>query len=210
MVDRLRRGLEQPLELVDYRRGLRKDGEVEVALLGGSFNPPTVGHMLAAHWVHATQGVDEVWLVPAFNHPFKPDLIDFAQRQQMCQLISDQTNGWLKVSDIEAQLRGDGRTVDMLQGLVDRYPNHRFKFVIGADLRGEMSKWKDPERIQELAELVVLNRPGYAVPDGVDSPLFVNASSTEVRQRRANGESVSHLVPGPVVRFMDEHDLYLP
>ena len=71
---------------------------MHVALLGGSFNPPHVGHLLAAHYVRATQGVDEVWLMPAYHHPFGKALADFEHRAAMCELLCLDASGWLRTS----------------------------------------------------------------------------------------------------------------
>ncbi|MGQ0506657.1 MAG: nicotinate (nicotinamide) nucleotide adenylyltransferase [Myxococcaceae bacterium] len=188
---------------------LFSDGStVEVALFGGSFNPPQVGHLLAAHYVHATQPVDEVWLMPAFNHAFKKNLVPFEHRKAMCDMMREEANGWLKVSGIEAQLGGEGRTVDTLEALGRRYPNHHFSLVIGADIVEELPKWKNFARIQELVKVIVLNRPGYRVTDGIDSPLSVEVSSTEARRRLAKGESATELVPRRVLEYAKQHSLY--
>ena len=66
---------------------------MQVALLGGSFNPPHVGHLLAAQYVRATQGVDEVWLMPAYRHPFGKALESFEHRVRMCELLCQDSLG---------------------------------------------------------------------------------------------------------------------
>ena len=81
---------------------------MDVALLGGSFNPPHLGHLLAAHVVRALEPVDEVWFVPAAHHPFGKPLIDFSHRLAMCELMCRDAAGWLAASDIEASLGGRG------------------------------------------------------------------------------------------------------
>ncbi len=90
---------------------------MQVALLGGSFNPPHVGHLLAAHYVRASQPVDEVWLMPSFHHPFGKQLTSFEHRLAMCELLCADTSGWLKATTVERELGGDGRTVDTLDHL---------------------------------------------------------------------------------------------
>ena len=90
---------------------------MDVALLGGSFNPPHVGHLLAAHVVRALEPVDQVWFVPAAHHPFGKPLIDFAHRLAMCELMCRDASGWLAASDVEGSLGGNGYTVDTLREL---------------------------------------------------------------------------------------------
>ena len=95
---------------------------MQVALLGGSFNPPHVGHLLAAQYVHATQGVDEVWLMPTFRHPFGKVTAPFEHRVRMCEQLCRETSGWLKTSEVESEVGKDGRTVDTLDFLHARHP----------------------------------------------------------------------------------------
>src|SRR5690606_7304538 len=83
-----------------------------VALLGGSFNPPHVGHLLAAHYVRATQGVDEVWLMPSHNHPFGKALTPFVHRLGMCEVLCKDTSGWMRTTSVESEPGLTGRTVD--------------------------------------------------------------------------------------------------
>ncbi|MCI0570479.1 MAG: nicotinate-nicotinamide nucleotide adenylyltransferase, partial [Myxococcaceae bacterium] len=85
---------------------------MEVAILGGSFNPPHVGHLLAAHFVRATQAVDEVWLMPSFRHPFGKALAPFEHRLAMCEALCRDTSGWMRAVDVERHVPGEGRTVD--------------------------------------------------------------------------------------------------
>src|SRR4051812_36562982 len=97
-----------------------------VALMGGSFNPPHVGHLLAAYYVKATAGMDEVWWVPSHRHPFGKALVDFQHRLRMCEAMSGDARDWLKTSDVEQEVPGDGRTVDLLSFLVGRFPDVAF------------------------------------------------------------------------------------
>lgn len=180
-----------------------------VALLGGSFNPPHVGHLLAAHFVRAVEPVDEVWLMPAFNHPFRKALAPFEHRVAMCELLCRDTSGWLKTSRVEQELGGEGRTVDTLTHLTARHPGTRFSLVIGSDILRDLPSWKDVPRIRELARLIVLNRAGYPAPEAVGPPL-AEVSSTEVRERLARGEDAHGLVPHAVLAYARTHGLYAP
>ena len=95
---------------------------MQVALLGGSFNPPHVGHLMAAHYVRATQGVDEVWLMPTFLHPFGKVTAPYEHRVRMCELLCQDTSGWMKTSRVESEVGKEGRTVDTLEFLQARHP----------------------------------------------------------------------------------------
>lgn len=180
---------------------------MEIALLGGSFNPPHVGHLMAAHFVRATQPVEEVWLMPAYRHPFGKELVSFEHRVAMCERMAADASGWLKVSTTEKDVPGDGRTVDTLEHLSARYPEHRFTLILGSDILRDLPKWKAFDRIQELARVLVLYRAGYPAADAFGPPL-AEVSSTEIRNAFQRGEEPASLVPRAVLAYAREHGLY--
>jgi nicotinate-nucleotide adenylyltransferase len=180
-----------------------------VALIGGSFNPPHVGHLLAAHFVRATEPVDEVWLVPADVHPFGKPLAPFAHRLRMCELLCPDASGWLRASDVEHELSSGGRTVDTLRHLHRRLPDHRWTLVLGSDIVADLPQWKEPEAIRSLARLLVLNRAGHPASGAVGPPM-AHVSSSEVRAALAAGGDVTHLVPRPVLAYIAQEGLYRP
>lgn len=180
---------------------------MEVALLGGSFNPPHVGHLLAAHFVRATWPVDEVWLVPSHRHPFGKPLVEFEHRLRMCEAIAADASGWLKVSDVERDVPGEGRTVDTLEHLRRVHPSTAFTLVIGSDILPDLPKWKDFARIEQLARVLVLYRAGHPSPRAFGPPL-AQVSSTEIRERLARGDDPVELVPRAVLAYARQHRLY--
>ncbi|HEX8908324.1 MAG TPA: nicotinate (nicotinamide) nucleotide adenylyltransferase [Anaeromyxobacteraceae bacterium] len=181
----------------------------EVALLGGSFNPPHVAHLMAAYWTLATQGVHEAWLLPTWKHAFGKPLAPFEDRVRMCQLAAAAVRG-LHVCAAEAELAGDplvGRTVRTLEHLAQKHPSLRFALVVGTDILPDVTKWYRWDRIQELARIIVVGRQGH--PDGAgDRPLLPPVSSTEIRARLARAEDVSALVPRRVREYIEARGLY--
>ncbi len=180
---------------------------MQVALLGGSFNPPHVGHLLAAQYVHATQGVDEVWLMPTFRHPFGKVTAPFEHRVRMCERLCQETSGWLKTSEVEREVGKDGRTVDTLDFLQARHPGLRFTLIIGSDILKDLPYWKEFDRIQRMARVLVLQRAGHPAAEAIGPPLAL-VSSTEIRERLARGELPADLVPASVLTYAREHQLY--
>jgi nicotinate-nucleotide adenylyltransferase len=183
---------------------------LKVALLGGSFNPPHLGHLLAALYVHATQGVDEVWLMPAYQHPFGKALAPFAHRVQMCELLCQETSGWLKASQVErdvAEAGGTGRTVETLAFLLERHPEHRFSLIIGSDILKDLPSWKAWDRIQQMVQVLVLYRAGYPA-EGTIGPPLAEVSSTQIRDMLARGEAPAELVPSRVLAYARQAGLY--
>lgn len=180
---------------------------MQVALLGGSFNPPHVGHLLAAHYVRATQGVDEVWLMPTFRHPFGKRSEDFEHRVSMCERMCQDAAGWMKTSRVESEVGKDGRTVDTLDFLLTRHPGYHFSLIIGSDILKDLPNWKDFDRIRRMARVLVLYRAGHPA-EGTVGPPLAEVSSTEIRERLARGEQPTDLVPERVLAYAREHHLY--
>ncbi len=179
-----------------------------VALLGGSFNPPHVAHLMVAQWVLATQPVDQVWLLPSFVHPFGKELAPFADRVRMCELAVRWLRGAV-VCAAEAELQGDplvGKTARTLEHLVGKHPDHRFSLVIGADVLPDTGKWYRWDRVRELAGLIVVGREGYPPVEG--SPSFPAVSSSAIRDRIAGGGDVAGLVPRRVLDHLRARGLY--
>ena len=157
----------------------------QTAILGGSFNPPHVAHVMAAYWTLATQGVSEVWMLPCFRHPFGKVLAPFEDRVRMCELAAAPLRG-LHVCTAEADLAGDplvGKTARTLEYLVEKHPSREFTLVVGADIVADTPKWYRFDRVRELARVIVVGRAGEAA--FADGPALPGVSSTEVRERRA-------------------------
>ena len=172
----------------------------EIALFGGSFDPPHVGHLLAAEYVLATEPVDELWLVPVFEHPFgKKFAASYDDRVMLCEKLG------FKVSRAE-QESGHARTVDLLDHLRQKYPQHRWALVLGTDLDRELPQWKNFERVQQLARIINLHRGGFTQGE-VTLP---EVSSTHVRALLKQGGDASKLVPKAVLDAIRAKGLYQP
>ncbi|HEU4409274.1 MAG TPA: nicotinate (nicotinamide) nucleotide adenylyltransferase [Polyangiaceae bacterium] len=179
-----------------------------VAVYGGSFNPPHVGHVLACAWALATGAVARVLVVPCFVHPFAKELAPFEDRFAMCALAM----GWLpgvEISRVEAELGGESRTLRTLEHLGGLHPGWSMRLLIGADVIGDAPKWHRYDRVSELAPPLVMGRLGYDVP-GVGPPHLPDVSSSEVRARLRAGETagLERLVPGAVLAYVRERGLY--
>jgi nicotinate-nucleotide adenylyltransferase len=181
----------------------------QTAILGGSFNPPHVAHVMAAYWTLATRGVSEVWMLPSYRHPFGKALAPFEDRVRMCELAAAPVRG-LHVCTAEAELRDDplvGKTARTLEYLVEKHPDRSFTLVVGADIVADTPKWYRFDRVRELARVIVVGRAGET--GFADGPALPDVSSTEVRDRLARGEDVSSLVPTRVLEYIRERGLYV-
>ena len=179
---------------------------MRIALLGGSFNPPHVGHLMAAYWTLATQSVDRVWLMPVFDHPFHKVLVPFEDRVRMCELACEDLRD-VEVTQVEAEVGKEGWTYQTLEFLKARHASDEFSLVVGSDLMLERDKWKRFDRVVELARLIVIPRHGYEAPEAT-GPALADISSTEVRYRIGRGEDVTRWVPQRVLRYVQLKRLY--
>jgi nicotinate-nucleotide adenylyltransferase len=175
------------------------------AVFGGSFDPPHVGHVLVAAWVRSATDVDRVVVVPALEHPFGKPLAPFPHRRRMAELAFAPLTR-VAVSDIEARLSGASYTVRTLEALRARHPGVSLRLVIGSDLVAEVPRWREGDRIPELAPLLVVGRGGH--DDGARDIVMPEVSSTEIRARLRAGRSVEGLVPRAVIDYLTRYSLY--
>jgi nicotinate-nucleotide adenylyltransferase len=178
-----------------------------VGVLGGSFDPPHVGHVLLGAYALAATELDELLVVPAFQHPLhKRARVGFEERFHMCELAFRDLRR-VEVSSIERELGGPSRTVHTLEELLRREPDVQLRLILGADLLSETHRWYRWDRVQQLAPPVVVGRAGYDLPaqNAVQLP---DVSSTDIRTRLARRERTRGLVPHGVEDYIFERGLY--
>lgn len=187
-------------------------GARTIGFLGGSFDPPHMGHVLLAAVGLVGLGLDEVWLVPCRNHPFAKGLSPFEDRVRMCRLAVAALGDRVKVDPIEGELGAAGDptyTVDTLEELHRRHPHVTWRLLIGSDLLQETAKWRDFDRIRRLAEPLVVPRMGYGATPGGEGPQTLPAlSSSAVRERVAQGLPLEGWVPHAVEAYIRQRGLY--
>ena len=179
-----------------------------VGVFGGSFNPPHVGHVLAAAYLLSVQAVDGVLVVPVFRHPFAKQLSPYEDRLTMCRLAM----GWLpsvEVSDIERRLGSESRTLLTIEALMREEPNRSLRLIIGTDVLGDRDSWHRFDRIAELAPPIVLGRAGVDHPEA-PAAVLPDVSSTQIRRLVAGGRitDTAALLPAAVHRYLVEQQLY--
>jgi len=181
-----------------------------VAVFGGSFNPPHVGHVLAAAYVLSACDIDAFVVIPCFIHPFAKELASFDDRLQMCRLAFGSLPG-VRVSDVERRLGGESRTLRTLEHLAGEHPEWRLRLVLGSDVLGDVPRWYGFERIRQLAPPIVLGRIGYDDPATLPSVL-PDVSSTRIREAIGRGQidTVRALLPRAVADFVEERGLFAP
>jgi nicotinate-nucleotide adenylyltransferase len=186
-----------------------------IGILGGTFDPPHVGHLLLAEDALDQLGLARLLLLPAARQPLKAsaEMTAPAHRLAMVRLLA-RLDTRLEVEPMEIERSGLSFTVDTLRELAARHPSARFVLVMGEDTAATLPQWRDPAGIAELAEVAVAVRGegGGTTPAGFRTTRLrarrVDVSATEIRARVAAGQSVRGLVPEEVAAYIAAHGLY--
>lgn len=177
-----------------------------VGIFGGSFNPIHTGHIALAKRLCEKAGLDEVWFMVSPMNPFKKAATDLLDDQKRLEMVKIALEGepQLQACDYEFHLPKPSYTWHTLQAMSKDYPDIAFTLLIGGDNWAAFDKWYHHDDILALYPIVVYPREGSSVgevPQGVtivETPLL-NISSTEIRQRIAQGESIQGMVPESIV-----------
>ena len=189
---------------------------MKIGLFFGSFNPVHIGHLIIANFMATQTDLERVWLVVSPQNPLKPKktLARDHDRLHLVRLgIGD--NPLLRASDVEFNLSKPSYTVDTLAFLKEKYPDHEFVLIMGADNLGTLHLWKNYEQILTGSDIYVYKRPGY-VPGALESharvhifePPPLDISATYIRECIQAGKSVRYLVPEAVWEYFETGTLY--
>jgi nicotinate-nucleotide adenylyltransferase len=197
---------------------------VRIGVLGGTFNPPHLGHLVCAQEAHVQLGLARVMLIPARIPPHKPvdEEPGVEHRLEMCRLAVAGDEERFEVSDLEARREGPSYTVDTLEQLHSRMPDSQLFLIVGGDVAVGFPSWREPERVLSLATLAVAERPGTGraaveraieqLRGGKRARFFdmpeIGISSTMLRDRVRAGGSTRYLMPDAVRSYIDSHQLY--
>jgi nicotinate-nucleotide adenylyltransferase len=194
-----------------------------LGVLGGSFNPPHLGHLLIASGACDELGLERILFVPSANPPHKvlDDDVSSLVRVAMAELaVVDDLRFTVSTLEVERDLV---YTRDTLRAVAGRYPDHDLVFIMGSDSLLQFATWHEPRTILEEALLAVAPRAGDRPEDvAVAAARWgerrvrllgtprVDISSTDVRERVRRGRSIRYLVPAAVEEYIVEHRLYAP
>jgi nicotinate-nucleotide adenylyltransferase len=197
---------------------------MRIGILGGTFNPPHLGHLVAAQEAYRELDLDQVLLIPAGLPPHKPveDEPGPEHRLELCRLaVGDDAR--FTVSDLELLRDGPSFTVDTLKTLRTQSPSDDLFLILGGDIAAGLPRWHEPERVLELATVAIAKRRGTskaAVQDalaqltgGERARFFqmprIGISSTMVRRRVRAGQPIRYFVPDGVMHYIETHRLYV-
>jgi nicotinate-nucleotide adenylyltransferase len=197
-----------------------------LGILGGTFNPPHLGHLVMAQEALVRLGLDRVVLMPVHAPPHKLLADDedpgAEARLALCRLATADDDR-REVSDLEARGPGPSFTVNTLRELHERDPEHDLIFIVGGDMAESLPRWREPEAVLALARLAVAERAGVrreqialrlgGLAGAADRVTFFNmpridVSSSAIRARVATGEPIRYLVPDAVAAQIAERGYY--
>lgn len=200
--------------------------EMNIGVLGGTFDPVHNGHLIVAEEVKTRLNLAEIIFVPAGQPWLKADrpISPAEHRLQMLRLaIVDKP--YFKLSSIEIERTGPSYTVDTVTELRGQLGSEdELFFILGWDSLAELPQWREPSRLIKMCYLVAVPRPGYPCPKlktleviirGLSQRVMlmkepeIDISASAIRERVARGLSIRHLVPEPVNRYIKEHKLYI-
>ena len=185
---------------------------MRIAIFSGSFNPIHNGHLAIAHEVLTQGAADELWFLVSPQNPLKKNIRLFPEtdRLEMVKLAIENETG-MKASDFEFHLPRPTYTINTLEKLREKYPEHQFKLLIGGDNLIIFHKWVEHKRIIDEFGLIVYPRPDFdteSLPKFpnttiISAPL-INLSATEIREKLVKGESITGMVPEKVADFLQQ------
>lgn len=193
---------------------------MRIGIMGGTFDPVHIGHLIAAESARVGMQLDEVWFMPTYIPPHKQTApLAGAEHRLRMAALAVEDNPYFRVTDIEMQLGGVSYSVETVERLTGLYPEHRFYYIIGADMVQYLPKWYRIERLVELIDFVGLVRPGYlldteALDERVREKLsmvpmpLIDISSSTLRARLLAKQSVRYLLPDSVYVYVKENALY--
>lgn len=176
---------------------------MHVALFGGSFDPPHLGHVLAATWARMVGGVDAVWVLPVARHAYGKPVSPWDQRWALCQAAFAPL-GFAQVRDDELR-NPPGYTITLIELLRREHPDTRFSLVGGTDTSRDLLNWHRGSELARLIDVIAVPRRGF---DDSHPGALPAISSTLVRERLRVGDTVSTLVPAAVVDLIRERGWY--
>lgn len=195
-----------------------------IGIMGGTFNPIHIGHLMLAEHAYEEFSLDEVIFLPSARPPHKEEpILSDTDRKEMIQLaIGD--NPHFSFSALEYEREGTTYTVDTMRELAKRYPKDTFYFIIGADSFFALESWHNPKYLLQQTRFVVATRDGCKreeleihknkLEEQYQAKiLFLNSpnigiSSSVIRKRVLEGKSITYYVPGTVEEYINSHNLY--
>ena len=198
---------------------------MKIGVLGGTFDPIHIGHLIVAEEARIKLGLSEVIFLPAGNPRLKKNIVIASQQHRLEMIkLAIKSNPHFKISTVEIERTGPSYSAHSLPLLKKELGDSAdIYFLIGMDALAELYKWKDPERLLEVCRVVGMTRPGYrdldwspigkVISDASKQIMVlevpeIGVSSTDIRRRISQGETIRYLVPENVEKYIRQRALY--
>lgn len=187
---------------------------MKIGILGGTFNPIHIGHLILAEEVREKVGLDKIIFVPTYLPPHKEDFgIAKAKDRLTMVKLATEGNPYFFVSDKEIQRDGRSYTIDTIREFKKEYPQDELFFLIGSDLLKYLEDWKDLQEVARLVTFIAATRPGYPleeIPSYIKTVAIraVDISGFQIRECIKQSRSFRYLVPEAVYKYITGHKLY--
>lgn len=192
---------------------------MKIALFGGAFDPPHLGHLQVIKNLLEKNIADEVWLVPTGTHDFQKQMQPASVRLKMLNLLMAQLPSNLKdkvkIESCELERRGVSHTIDTLNEVSSRHLENDFSFVIGSDNLKKFHLWDRYQEILQSYPVIVYPRKNYPATPFYQGMVLLNeveqvtVSSTMIKEKLLNLQSVGDMLPQEILDFIQEERLYL-
>lgn len=188
----------------------------KIGILGGTFDPPHIGHFVIANEVKQAFNLDEIWFMPVNIPPHKQraNITSPMVRKKMLELGIGDTK-YFSVCDIEIKREGLSYTVETMERLVEQHPLYKFYFIIGGDMVENLKTWYRIEDLLEMVTFVGTNRPGHETfSEQINKHILeltvpqLEISSSMIRKRVSENKSIHFLVPESIREYIKENKLY--
>lgn len=187
---------------------------MKIGILGGTFNPIHIGHLILAEEARERLGLDRIIFVPAYLPPHKDnsDIAPAGMRLTMVKLAIS-GNKYFSVSSVETKRDGRSFTIDTIKEFKKIYPQDELYFIIGSDLLKYLDDWKDLDEIIKMVKFIAVTRPGYPLeklPSYISTVAIraVDISGFQVRRCVKENMSFRYLVPDAVHKYINKKGLY--
>lgn len=198
----------------------------KIGILGGTFDPPQMGHLILGEYTKEALSLDHILFVPVADHPHKMDSTRQPIEHRLAMLqVAIADNDSFSISTVDIDRPGPHYSADTIAIIQEQYPESQLYFVMGGDNLRNLPTWKRARQLYERCRLAVMKRadedispdmhgddlPGLAEKvDIIDVPLLsIWLSSTHVVERLKEGKSIRYLVPDPVLNYIKENNIYV-
>lgn len=193
-----------------------------IGILGGSFDPVTLAHIHVANTVLENVKLDELWMIPCYNHKFGKDLSAYNDRVEMLSVATETEDDKIKISDIEFRYNLSGSTKELFELLYTEFPDYTFYFIMGQDIADVFNKFEGSEWLKKNVRFIIVSRVGvgtkvlnqwYTKSPNIylgDIDLFEDISSTNAREyaKLKKYDDLLSQVPIQVLNYVIKNNLY--